>query len=57
MDDDGNGQKTQNFPGKFFEETTREKKFGAQIFILPHQAGLIHQIIRQLEQCHRDQNL
>jgi hypothetical protein len=57
MDDDSKGQKTQNFPGKFFKETTREKKFVAQIFILPRQAGLIHQIIRQLEQCHRDQNL
>jgi hypothetical protein len=32
MDDDGKGQKTQNFSGKFFEKTTREKKFGDQIF-------------------------
>jgi hypothetical protein len=32
MDDDGKGQKTQKFPGKFFDNTTREKKFTAQIF-------------------------
>ena len=28
---DHKGQKTQNFPGKFFDKTTREKKFTAQI--------------------------